>query len=212
MYRPGFRVSICALSVVFCISTLMFLTTGCGSQPTAAQVAVKGPVMPTQAKLTSAGSFQDAREGDKIEAGGAIRTGENGRSTLMYPDGTEIAIQPDTYFEVKAEGFLGRQTQGSAIYKVKPQQSGAKVETPHGVTAVLGTTFLVKVASSGTAVWVEEGTVEFTTPFGDKKAVKAGENLSYSGTGALGSPVPTNPVDQQGLFNPGAPEPALNQR
>ncbi|HNV71613.1 MAG TPA: FecR family protein [Candidatus Ozemobacteraceae bacterium] len=204
--------------VVFSAAMLVLLAialcqiTGCGSQTTTAQVSVKGPVMPVQAKLNSSGTFQDAREGDKVEAGGAIRTGENGRSSLLYPDGTEIAIQADTYFEVKAEGFLGRQTQGSAIYKVKPQKAGTKVETPHGVTAVLGTTFLVKVASSGTAVWVEEGTVEFATAAGEKKAIKAGENLSYSGTGALGTPAPTNPVEQQGLFNPGAPEPALNQR
>lgn len=191
---------------------LFMSLTGCGSQAPTAQVTIKSPAAPAQAKLTSTATLQDAREGDKIEAGGAIRTGENGKATLVYPDSTEIAIQSETYFEVKSEGFLGRQTQGSAIYKVKPQQSGAKIETPHGVTAVLGTTFRIDVATGGTAVWVEEGTVEFSTAGGEKKAIKANENLNYSGSGKLADPAPTNPVDQQSRFNPGAPEPALNQR
>jgi len=164
-------------------------------------------------KADAASAFAPAKDGDRVQAGGAVRTSESSRATLSWADQTQVTLQPETYFEIKAGGALGVQNQGSAIFKVAPQQrKGATVETPHGTTAVLGTTFLVRVASDGTAIWVDEGSVEFTAKNGEKKTITTGQTLAYGGSGTLADPRPVPPPERDQLFRPTTQAPALNQQ
>ncbi len=164
---------------------------GCGTAPDPARV--RDPEGKVQARVDAATAFADARDQDPVRVGGAIRTGEDGRARLVFPDGTELAIRSDTFFEVGQGKALGRHHEGTILYKIQKQRRGLTVETPHAITSVLGTTFLLIVGTDSTLIGVEEGLVAVTPPTGGPPVtLEAKQKLTLGPAGPLGA---TEPFD-----------------
>ncbi|NLI77720.1 MAG: FecR domain-containing protein [Candidatus Riflebacteria bacterium] len=194
---------------------LAFLTVvGCGgggSSPSA--IATLGQVQgKVEARSRGGDPFAPAAGEVSLQAGGAVRTGEDGHGQVKYLDGTEVALSPETYYEVKEQTTLGRQESGSGRYRVSPQKTTVEVETPHGVTAVLGTAFRLDVTATQTVVSLQEGKVRFTSPSRESVELTPGQQLTVTAGQPLGQPAELDPITLETLFNPGARLPGINQR
>ena len=164
---------------------------GCGSPPEPARV--RAPEGKVQTRVDAAATFADARDHDPVREGGAVRTGEDGRARLVFPDGSELAVRSDTFFEVGQGASFGRHHEGTVLYKIQKQRSGLTVETPHAITSVLGTTFLAIVGTDSTLIGVEEGRVAVTPRAGGAPVtLEAKQKLTLGPTGPLGA---TEPFD-----------------
>lgn len=135
----------------------------------------------------------NASPGRIIQDSQTIVTGSGSTAVLVYEDGTEITLKPDSKLTVGAQeeskGFLSLLS-GSLLAKVKKLSSSDQfsVVTPTAIAGVRGTTFAVTVGDTGeTHVGVEEGRVEVDDPDGDGKnptPVSGGE----SSESVLGGP------------------------
>jgi len=189
----------------------LFFFIGCESSQTSL-ANLSEPQGPVQARKNDSGTFQAAKDKDALDIGGAVRTGENGTTKLTFKDGTEVAMRPEAYFELRGGDTLGLQTEGAVFYKIQKQKSGISVQTPQGITAVLGTTFIMKIASQATNIWVEEGKVSFTNKAGDKREINPGQKIEATADGKLKDPVDVDPFERESIFNPGGVKlPKINQ-
>ncbi len=182
---------------------------GAGSSAIATLGQIQGKV---EARPRAADPFAPAAGEVPLQAGGAVRTGEDGQGKVTYLDGTEVSLSPETYFEVKAASVFGRQESGSGRYRVSPQKTTVEVETPHGVTAVLGTAFRLDVTATQTVVSLQEGKVRFTNPSREAVELTPGQQLTVTAGQPLGQPEELDPITLETLFNPGARLPGINQR
>ncbi len=189
------------------------IAAGCGGSgggtPVASLKALQGKV---EIRLAGSTAFAAVTADQQLAVGSAIRTGEDGQALIRYADGTDVALQPETFFEIKAQTALGRQETGSARYRVTPQQNSVGVETPHGVTAVLGTVFRLDVTAQQTVVTLQEGKVRFTAAAGGSVELTPGQQVTTPAGAAPGKPAELDPFTLESLFNPGSKAPAINQR
>jgi hypothetical protein len=119
-------------------------------------------------------SWDVLKTGAVFGAGRTIRlTGgdPDGLVWLKGFDGTEIKVAPGSTIEVRdaaqTKGALSRLvlflSKGLAVFRVPPApQRSMEVQTPHAITAVLGTTFCVAVTETETRLVVHEGKTSFT--------------------------------------------------
>lgn len=187
------------------------LFNGCGSVPVIAVVKnLQGSV---QDKISPPSLFQKAKDNDPLQKGGAVKTGEESSAMIVYSDHHELSVKPRSFFEVHDGNSLGKQTEGTIIYRVKKQKSELTVQTPHGVTAVSGTTFLITIASDASHIWLEEGSISFTSlASGKKVSLSPGQMLVAPAVGKISPPKDVNPFELDSLFNPGgSKKPVINQ-
>jgi hypothetical protein len=100
----------------------------------------------------------DAELHDKIYEGDIIETKETGNIALLFVDGTQLSIGPNSYMIInrylfspkeKSYAFDVMLKKGSAIYtsgrlsKLSPES--VKIQTPQATIGVRGTKFLVEV-------------------------------------------------------------------
>lgn len=204
-----------ALLTLFGLLTGLALgSSGCGAGATGtALTTLRQPQGKVEARSRATEAFAPATDGMSLPAGGVVRTGDDGIALLHYPDGTEVSLHSDTYYEIKDQTLLGRQDTGSARYRVAPQKQTIGVETPHGVTAVLGTFFRLDVTASQTVLTLQEGKVRFTSSGGPAGVeLTPGQQLSVTGGQPLGTPAELDPITLETLFNPGAKVPDINRR
>ncbi|NLI77016.1 MAG: FecR domain-containing protein [Candidatus Riflebacteria bacterium] len=199
--------------LMVCLIGMIMIVAGCGggggTSPVASLKAVQGKV---EIRPVGASTFAAAAAAQPLVAGSAVRTGEDGQAQIQYADGTDVAIQPETFYEIKSQNSLGRQESGSARYRVSPQQNAVSVETPHGVTAVLGTVFRLDVTAQQTVVTLQEGKVRFTAAAGGSVELTPGQQVTAPAGAAPGKPAELDPFTLESLFNPGSKAPAINQR
>jgi len=178
------------------LSLLLVCLTGCGAgEPAARVVRPQGTV---QVKAAPQATYQPAKDQDPIATGGAIKTGASSSANLLIVDRGEITIQADSSFEVGTGEQLGAQTQGTVFYRIRKGNGKVTVDTPHGVTAVLGTTFRLLVTARATTITVEEGRVGFTAKSGgEQRVIEAGKELAIDAAGGI---VPIDPLPE---LNPG---------
>ncbi|MBF0500063.1 MAG: FecR domain-containing protein [Candidatus Riflebacteria bacterium] len=201
------------LTVFIAMMFLGIWMIGCGNAkaPTADWAAViDHPQGNVAVRETSATAFHPGKQGDRLPEGAATRTDETGWAKLKFPDESLVTVFPDTFFEVKAGNTMGAQTSGRALYKITPQKQRSMVETPHGVTAVLGTEFLIAIATDGTSIHVKEGKVTFTAHDGSVKTITKNQSLAYKGSGPLPEPTTSDPTEASRLFDPFSGWPKLN--
>jgi hypothetical protein len=185
------------LVVVICLSYL----TGCGSQEPLA--SLHNPQGKVQTKENSAASFKAAQNQESMRDGSAVKTGEDGETGLIFPGKGELSLKPNSYFDVKKGDFLGLQTQGRVMYKIQKQgEKAIQIQTPHGVTAVLGTQFLIDVNATSTAVVVSEGKVRFSTISGEQ-TLEIGQRVIVGTDGKVPPPEMLSPLDLESLFSGG---------
>ncbi|MBU1108875.1 MAG: FecR family protein [Candidatus Riflebacteria bacterium] len=165
-----------AVTLVIC----SFLS-GCGAEmPKAEFVRVSGTV---EMKQPGAQVFAQAREKDILQTGGAVRTMLEASADLILSNRGIIEIMPDSYFELTSANGDVKQDSGSIIYRINENKNGYKVNTPHGVTAVLGTVFMLSVTSDSTEIGVKEGKVSFTNTKGEIRYVEANEKIAVNASG-----------------------------
>jgi len=118
--------------------------------------------------------WQGVANGDQVGEGQILRTETESSATLVFYDGSRMVLGPDTEIVInKLDGSWGKalrvefeQFYGKTTNSVVPLQgwgSYYRVQTPTGMTNVLGTVFSVAVDESGkTRVVVDKGEVRFS--------------------------------------------------
>ncbi len=174
---------------------------GCGAaaDPVAVIESFTGEVAVSESE---SGIFKKPEPGQTVVSGGVVRSEEESSANLKFlKDQTIIKIAQNTHFEIKnfSEKEL-KQMSGIAIYQVSPQNVEMKIQTPHGIATVLGTTFILDVAATNTALIVEKGKVGFKNEQGEV-IVEAGKEFV---TGIHTAPVAADPFKLGEMFTPGA--------
>jgi hypothetical protein len=161
------------------------LLSGCDNTQSMAQIVrISGSV---EARTKASEQFVAAVQHSFLPTGGAIRTKpESGADLLLAEDRGIIAIKSDTYFELPLSGKNARQDSGTIIYRIDKDKGSFSIETPHGLTGVLGTTFELSVSSDTTTVGVKEGKVSLTNHQGETRVVNADQKLAVNASGTFG--------------------------
>ena len=158
---------------VFAVSLVMacMLTLTIGAAVQAADhrswlaAAVEGDVHHSSPFSTA---WQYIAVGDRLDPGSRVRTGTDGRLTIIRGRDT-VVVDPNS--EVIVSGDPDNppnriiQSLGWLLFDMETRESRSfSVETPLLVATIKGTRFVVFVSSGETTVTVEEGTVEVTRP------------------------------------------------
>ncbi len=116
-----------------------------------------------------------ASTGTMLAEGGLLEVSGDFKGKLIYPDGSWVRVRPGASVRVFRRS-LGLKS-GQVWLKVTKGGEGFQVETPQAVVAVRGTVFGVDYddVQGRTAVQVEEGRVEVTTPQ-DSQMLGAGDS------------------------------------
>lgn len=184
---------------VLFVSIIAFFA-GCGAEkPVVAKFqSFAGEVM---VKAVGKTEFVKAASDQSLFTGDAIRTGKESFATVMNLENkAKIQIFPESYFEIKGQNSMGMQNNGQAIFEVDKQEKEIVVETPHGVTAVLGTKFGQVVTQDGFELLVEKGVVEFTATNGSKKKVTAAQKIMWKTSEELPEPAEVNLIESESFF------------
>jgi len=155
---------------------------GCENKQSMAQfVKISGTV---EARTKPSDKFAPAVQQSFLPDGGAVRTmPESGADLLLAENKGIIEIKADTYFELPLSGSNVKQESGTIIYRINQDKGGFTIDTPHGLTGVLGTTFELTVASDSTTVGVKEGKVSLTNRQGESRTVQANEKMGIDASG-----------------------------
>lgn len=199
--------------LLFLAGLITLGTLGCnetGNTPLAALSSSSGTVL---TRVRSGDELKPAQLNQSIFEGGAVRTKEDGRAVVTFSDHGIIRIAPDTYVEILSKTIRGRQTEGKAVYQLKKSEADMQVETPHGVTAVLGTTFFIAVDKASTTVSLEEGEIRLRNTAGDKEQVlKPGQRARIESSGTISAVTELDPFTRETLFGSGKTNlPGINQ-
>lgn len=180
------------------IFVLLFVL-GCGTTavPIAELKDVTGTVM---VKASPTEAFSPGGNGLGLKIGSAVKTEKKSSAKVDFKDKGVVELKPESYFEIGNGIDLGKQAGGTAVYRVKKQQDQLKIMTPQGVTAVLGTVFLLKVTATETTLLVEEGKVAFTNNSGSTREVTVGQKLVALAEGDLKDLETIDPISLEKLF------------
>ncbi|EKD83003.1 MAG: hypothetical protein ACD_39C00946G0001 [uncultured bacterium] len=184
-----FFIKIRSLSVILALLSAIPFLAGCGSEPAMAQfVKISGIV---EARSKPADKFAPALQQGFLPSGGAVRTMPESSADLLLPENRGIIeVKADTYFELPLSINNIRQESGTIIYRINQDKGGFTIDTPHGLTGVLGTIFELTVNSEATTVGVKEGKVSLTNKQGETRTVEANEKLGISASGIFTDKAP----------------------
>ncbi len=144
--------------------------------------------------------YQPAKTGQSLDAGTSVRTGDTGRATIQFPDGSLTRLAPSTTVTIQAAQLNGGGTLKSASLAVKVGRTFSVVQklasgasfavAGHSVSAqVRGTQFEVAVNhDSSNVIKVFEGTVQVAGQ--TTITLNAGQQVSADANGRLGSASP----------------------
>ncbi|MEO7112524.1 MAG: VIT domain-containing protein, partial [Polyangiaceae bacterium] len=142
--------------------------------------------------IKTAAGTSDASEGAEIGAGSEIATDDRTRARIAFDDGTVIAVDRATRIVIGAAGRAMRLEDGQIIADVAHIEGAnpAKLWTPSGDVAVLGTKLALTAAAERTSVEVMRGAVELRDGGGSIQ-IGAGEE----GVATRGEPLQVAPVN-----------------
>ena len=157
------------------------------------------------------GGYQPAKSGQSLDAGASVRTGDTGRATIQFPDGSLTRLAPDTTVTIQAAQLNSAGSLKSAslaekigrTFSVVQKLAGGASFTVggHSVSAeVRGTQFEVVVNTDLSNVFkVFEGTVQVSGQ--TNIALTAGHQVTADKNGRLGAPAPiqADPKDPYAL-------------
>jgi hypothetical protein len=132
--------------------------------------------------------------------GDECRTERASKAYIRLTDGTQLAINEETTFTVRARTERGRGVVrifklliGEMWFKTS-QPRPLEVETPVAIAAIKGTEFNLKVIADGRSLLtVIDGVVEFGTPFGTCPIPRSSQSLGERGKRCT-KPVPIDPA------------------
>lgn len=150
-------------ALAFCLILVLVFSRGPmfrSGSPEAGLATVKSLRGLVQVKMTESASWETAREGMRMAAGGLLRTGEDGHATIGTSEGDTMTFCPDTCFEFQSGDGICRQTAGKIQYHITPKaEKEFKIQTQHAVTAVLGTVFTIELQKSSTEISLFQGRI-----------------------------------------------------
>ncbi len=129
-------------------------------------------------------SVENAKAGDKLEAGNILRTLADGQATLIYPNGDQLYISQSTSFKV---ALNSSETELDMIYgrlrgvisKEGPREK-LKIKTSTATMGVRGTDFYVADSGSRAEFTVLRGRVDVSTAGAPPAEVKMGMSATAS--------------------------------
>jgi hypothetical protein len=136
---------------------------------------------------TPSGAWARVQRGQELDGGTVVRTGSNGRATVVH-DGTILILDRDSTLRLPGDpaedALTAVQSAGTVRYQVERRPSRHfQVRTPYLVAGVKGTVFEVRSGAGGASVTVHEGLVEVRSRTAEEVAeIGAGEVLSHDGT------------------------------
>jgi ferric-dicitrate binding protein FerR (iron transport regulator) len=144
------------------------------SQPVGSVIAVSGKV-----SLFSAGAdkAKELQLGKPVYAGDRLKTGANGRASLVLADGTALKVNYNTDITLRAADSKGKASErgvgsiklalGEIWAKVTKKNSRLEFDTPAAVAAVKGTEPILSVDEVGTlCAKLREGSLEISNDKG----------------------------------------------
>jgi hypothetical protein len=142
--------------------------------------------------IKTAAGTSDANEGAEVGAGSEIVTDDRTRGSIAFDDGTVVAIDRSTRIVIGAAGRALRLEDGQIIADVAHIEGAnpAKLWTPSGDVAVLGTKLALMAAAERTSVEVMRGAVELRD---GSKSIQIG--AGEEGVAARGEPLQVAPVN-----------------
>jgi tetratricopeptide (TPR) repeat protein len=151
----------------------------------------------TTIRLTGGTEFRPAVVREKLAAGDVLRTGPNGNAVLVFEDGSQCKMKPNTTLIVPAvrAGARRLKLEQGTIYMRMARQKGkdTAIQTPAAVAGIRGTEFQLDVEEDGRAILtVVEGEVEFANDHGAVR-VRASEQSSARADAAPTRPVVVDP-------------------
>ena len=177
--------------------------------PTAVVWAVKGTV---EVRRVGEAEHRAAKEGDKLYAGDAIRTGEESSTTVALADESAVELAEVSAVAIASRNGTADPASAAAVltglarFTVVPRAPGEgafRVYTPAGVIVTKGTTYGVGVAASGDArVGVEAGSVDVLglgALDAEPVVVEAGSAVTLEAKGVVGTPAAW-PADDWGVW------------
>jgi hypothetical protein len=139
-----------------------------------------------------------------VEIGEQISVGDDGFLELQLDDGSQMQLGPKTDFEYQrdVQGVYYQLFQGElhkiTIMGVRGANDQARYRGLQSISAVRGTEFTLEIIGGQDVYTVFEGWIEVDPTAGRAKiAVKAGQRLTVSKSGAVGQPVAFDPKTVQ---------------
>ncbi len=157
--------------VALCLVSSVALAVSGVSGTTALGAATTLTVLSGDVEVRHAGAttFAPAADGDVVNAGDEIRTGERSRAVLTYFEGSTVTLEPSTVLlvesaESRSGGTVVRMLQLAGrtwhvVTKLASPGSRYEVETPASTASVRGTEFEVSVVMAETTITTAEGAV-----------------------------------------------------
>lgn len=131
---------------------------------------------------------QPLKAGDRLERGAVVRTLADGFANIIFADGSEFDLQPDSSVAISSHPRQGRAKHALVLFighlwsHIKKSTDGTvayEVATPNAVAGVRGTDFETAVAADGTVrVRVSSGVVAVAGDKGVSVDVHAGQEVS----------------------------------
>ncbi len=190
------RAVLVGLAVLVTFASLV----GCGGADDPPLAKVREPVGEVEARLKAGEGFASVQGEQPLKEGGGVRTGRASGARIAFADGSEAVVKAEAYFEVHAKVPRALQEKGLVIYRFNKQQQETRIKTPHGLTAVLGTMFLLEVDADSTTLVVEEGRVSFTDLMGTTVEVGAGQRVIARRGSPVTPPAAVDPFERESLF------------
>ncbi len=126
-----------------------------------------------QLKKNSRSQWANAKRGQRLDSGQAVRTGNNSLAALVFTDDkTLLKVRANSNVTIQGKrekaGIIKRIRLGfGQIWaKVTKQNTAMRVESPSGVATVKGTVFNCLVTDDAFFVFCQEGLMEVLNQFG----------------------------------------------
>lgn len=187
------------LTAVALLAAVLLITAG---PATAKEFATLHPLAGSVEVARGDGGFQAGTEGQTLQAGDTVRTGDDSRAEIEYFDGSVTRLDAETTFTlqelsslpdtpgskiIQAEQSEGRTFQ--RITEITDSQSRFDVETPTATASVHGTSYALTVHDDGSVeLWVLDGTVIAVLEDGSEIEVGPGQGLVVHPDGSVDGP------------------------
>lgn len=174
------------------IFTFTFLLTACGAgpiTPSPESAILNGPAGAVSLQAKADADFISAADGDVINTGGQIQTGDDGRVRLDFSTGTILRVGPSSLFKLESN----TSSENSLITTIRLELGKAwiilnggqmQVETSSGQASVRGSYMSVEMKDGVLRVTCLEGTCTFKNETGEYP-IPVGSVLESNGPGEV---------------------------
>jgi len=184
------------------ISFFLAATSGCQESANRQAIAtLKESAGSVDCRNSPDGRFQPATVGQKFTDNESIRTGDNSSALLEFSIGGRLKLSANSFFLVRQGNCIGTHNAGSGLYEIDKQSEKISIETPQGLTTILGTKFKQTVTPDKVELVLYQGSIEFTGKQGEPVKLMPGEKLVVESGNPPGKPEKIDDFNIDELFN-----------